>query len=141
MFNLVERVSCNKVANKIAFHTSSKTFYHPYMCWWCHQNSWTLINVLTTCQLENLKCQKYFNIGSLVETCFTLFTNIVGHSTWRHCWCWEYLANDYQVEKCFQLYTNIVDELTWLIFTIILFKNLKNPRCNILQTCSWKLFG
>ncbi len=32
MFNLVERVSCNKVANKIAFHTSSKTFYHPYMC-------------------------------------------------------------------------------------------------------------
>jgi len=35
-------------------------------------------------QLKNLICQEYFKNDPLVETCFTLFTNIVGSSTWRH---------------------------------------------------------
>ncbi len=32
MFNLVEKNSCNKNTNKITFHPSFSTFYHPYMC-------------------------------------------------------------------------------------------------------------
>jgi len=38
--------SCNKVVDEITFYPSFNTFYHPCMCWWCHQNSWTLVNVL-----------------------------------------------------------------------------------------------
>jgi hypothetical protein len=56
--------------------------------------------------------QKYFLNDPLVETCFTLFTNRVGSSTWKHCRCWEYSANDYVVEKCFQQYMNIANEST-----------------------------
>ncbi len=32
MFSLVGRDNHNKIINEIAFHVSSKTFYHPYIC-------------------------------------------------------------------------------------------------------------
>jgi len=72
---------------------------------------WALVNVLTTCQLKKVRCQEYFKNGSLVETCFTLFNNIVGHSTWRYYWCHEYSTNDHPIEKCFQLHINVINEL------------------------------
>lgn len=32
LFSLVKKDSDNKIGNKIAFHPSSRTFYHPCMC-------------------------------------------------------------------------------------------------------------
>jgi hypothetical protein len=73
------------------------------------------------CQLKNIKCQEYFLNDPLVETWFTLFTNIVGSSTWKHCRWQEYSANDHAIEKCFQLYTNRINESTSLVIAINLF--------------------
>jgi hypothetical protein len=52
----------------------------------------------------------------LVETYFSLFTNIVNISIWRNCSCheysMEYSAKYHLVENYFQLYINLVDEST-----------------------------
>ncbi len=72
---------------------------------------------------------KIFQEWPFTQDLFSLFTNVVGISTYKHCWCQEYsikyLAKHHLVENCFQLYTILVDESTSLVITIIQFKNKK----------------
>jgi predicted AlkP superfamily phosphohydrolase/phosphomutase len=64
-----------------------------------------------------------------LKTCFSMFTNVVAISTYKHCWCQEYSMKysikHHLVENCFQLYTTLVDESTSLVIAIIQFSKFQ----------------
>jgi hypothetical protein len=100
------------------------------MCWWCHQNSWTLVNILTMCHLENFnqymffiiyQHSRHFNLETL------LMLRIVSGIFGKVPLSWKLLWTIYQ----FSSWVHLIGNCHYFIL------KLKNSNWNIVANHIW----